>query len=102
MMAHLVALMLLASAPSLAEAASYKVVIGYTPQQLLAWITSTPEGFDVEETAVPGQAGQCQCRVKAQEESSSSSSGPFTWPACSSSDPEVFVTDFRLRHYFSQ
>merc|ERR1719489_316657 len=73
-------------------ATSYKVVIGYSPQQLLTWITSTPEGFKVEETEVPGQTGQCQCRVKAPV--SSSSSGPFTWPACSSSDPEVVWPEF--------
>ena len=93
MVPHLVVLVLLASAPSLTGAASYKVVIGYTPQQLLTWITSTPEGFNVEETDVPGQTGQCQCRVKAPV-SSSSSSGPFTWPACSSSDPEVVWPEF--------
>merc|ERR1712212_622613 len=93
MVPHLVALMLLTSTPSLTGATSYKVVIGYTPQQLLTWITSTPEGFNVEETDVPGQTGQCQCRVKAPV-SSSSSSGPFTWPACSSSDPEVVWPEF--------
>merc|ERR1712223_1133421 len=62
MVPHLVALMLVAST----EATSYKVVIGYSPQQLLTWITSTPEGFQVEETDVPGQTGQCQCRVRVQ------------------------------------
>merc|ERR1719234_708245 len=75
-------------------ATSYKVVIGYSPQQLLTWITSTLGGFNVEETKVPGQTGQCQCRVKAPISSSSSSSGPFTWPACSSSDPEVVWLEF--------
>merc|ERR1712013_737165 len=62
MVPHLVALMLVAST----EATSYKVVIGYSPQQLLTWITSTPEGFQVEETDVPGQTGQCQRRVRVQ------------------------------------
>merc|ERR1712013_75785 len=81
MVPHLVALMLVAST----EATSYKVVIGYSPQQLLTWITSTPEGFQVEETDVPGQTGHCQCRVPAPESSSSSPSGPFTWPCSSSS-----------------
>ena len=51
MVPHLVLLMLVA--PSLTRGAtSYKVVIGYTPEQLLTWVMSTPEGFNVEETEV--------------------------------------------------
>merc|ERR1711962_620263 len=90
MVPHLVALMLVAST----EATSYKVVIGYSPQQLLTWITSTPEGFQVEETDVPGQTGQCQCRVPGQVSSSSSPSGPFTWPSCASSNSDVVWPTF--------
>merc|ERR1719192_3311179 len=90
MVPHLVALMLVART----EATSYKVVIGYSPQQLLTRITSTPEGFQVEETDVPGQTGQCQCRVPAPVSSSSSPSGPFTWPSCASSNPDVVWPTF--------